>query len=237
MKSSKISFVSDGYKLAGHLFIPDGKPKKLAFLFIQGWQGHQNLPAAQTLANLDYTTMTYDMRGNEESEGNIADFSREDFIKDAGVAYDYLKQQVGEDVAIGAIGSSFGSYTAVLLTEQRDAYCLSLRVPATYPDEGYTDPQLAQFDSKEQEEWRKKEVSYTENHGFKLLHDFKGKVLIIEAGADEIVNAQAPKNYANAVADKTKLTYKVMLGAPHRLENERLQTEYEKLLTAWVETL
>jgi predicted alpha/beta hydrolase len=85
----KISFLSDGYQLSGNLFTSD-KPKKLAFLLIQGWTGHQNLRAAQALADLGFACMTYDMRGNGDSEGNLAEFSRADFVKDAEVAYDYL---------------------------------------------------------------------------------------------------------------------------------------------------
>src|SRR5579864_5720220 len=104
---SKISFTSDGYKLVGNLFIA-GQPKELVFLFIQGWTGHQNIEAAQALTKLGYTTMTYDMRGNRESEGNLAEFTRADFIKDATIAYDYLKQQIGKDTRIGVVGSSFG---------------------------------------------------------------------------------------------------------------------------------
>lgn len=234
---AKISFLSNNYKLAGNLFTPSGKPKKLAFLLIQGWTGRQNIEAAQALTKLGFITMTYDMRGNRESNGNIALFSRADFIKDAVVAYDYLRQQISEDTAIGVIGSSFGSYTAVLLSGQRNVYCLSLRVPATYPDEGFNKPQLAQQkNSKDFAEWRRKKLTYSKNHAFKALHDFNGNVQIIEAGADELVASQAPKNYADAVSNKSMLTYEVMSDAPHRLENEELQADYEKRLIAWVET-
>jgi esterase/lipase len=237
MASRRISFTSDGYKLAGHLFISAGNPKKLAFLFIQGWQGHQNLSAAETLANLNHICMTYDMRGHGESEGDISKFSRADFTKDATIAYDYLKQQINGDVAIGAVGSSFGSYTAILLSEKREVCCLSLRVPATYPNEGYNEPHLAKADPDNFVAWRMKKLGYSENHACKILHDFKGKVQIIEAEADEIVPSQAPKNYAEAVANRNYLAYEVMKNAPHRLANDKLQAEYEKLLIEWVEKL
>ncbi len=235
---SKVSFVSDGYKLAGNLFVPSGEVKKLAFLLIQGWTGHQNIATAQVLARAGFTAMTYDMRGNGESEGDIAEFSRADFIKDAVVAYDYFKQQVGNDTAIGVIGGSFGSYSGVLLSEQREVYCLSLRVPATYPDEGFDEPQLAQKNgSNDFGEWRKKKLSYSENHAFKALHAFTGRVQIIEAQADKLVPSQAPRNYADAVTDKSKLVYEVMPNAPHRLVNEQLQTDYERLLLTWITSL
>lgn len=232
----KISFVSHGYQLAGNLFHSQ-KPHKLAFLLIQGWTGHQNIRAAQALAKLGFTCLTYDMRGNRESEGDIAEFSRADFVQDAVVAYDYLKKQVGLDTAIGVIGSSFGSYTAVLLAERRDVCCLSLRVPANYPDEGFDKSHVAQKNnSNDFKDWRARQLHYTENQVLQALHNFKGKVQIIEAGADEIVNRQVPKNYASAMANKAKLAYHVMQNAPHSLVNNQLRAEYEKLLTAWVLT-
>jgi esterase/lipase len=233
---STIHFTSHGYKLAGNIFQAGGQSKQLAFLFIQGWQGHQNTQAAQRLADLGFTSMTYDMRGNRDSEGNLADFSRADFVSDAVHAYDHLKTHLGKDAGIGVVGSSFGSYTAVMLSTKREVCCLSLRVPASYPDEGFDEPQLAHAGSDALHTWREKELSYNENRAFKALHDFSGPVQIIEAGADEVVTRQAPQNYAHALAAKTRLSYSIMRNAPHSLVDDQLQYEYEQLLTAWVKS-
>jgi esterase/lipase len=230
---TSIQFTSHGYTLAGNFF-PAALPRKIAFLLIQGWTGHQNIPLAEKLAEAGFTTMTYDMRGNRESEGHIADFSRADFIDDAVEAYDYLKQQVGDDVEIGVVGSSFGSYTAVLLATERPVYCLSLRVPASYPDKGFNDPQLGQSDTPELMAWRHEALDYTQNQAFAALHNFAGPVQIIEAENDELVPRQAPQNYAAAVPDKNRLHYVVMKGAPHRLSTPELQSEYERIMLDWV---
>jgi esterase/lipase len=229
-----ISFTSHGYKLSGNLFIASN-PRPLAFLLIHGWMGHQNEQAAQALANLGFTSMTYDMRGHGDSEGNLADFSRADFVADAVVAYDFLKQKVGEDVAIGVVGSSLGSYTAVLLAEQRPVACLSLRVPASYPDKGFTVPKL-RIGLGVNREWRNLPVSY-DNKAFKALHNFTGKVQIIESELDEMVPHQAVQNYADSVVDKQNLQYVVMHGAPHTLESVALREEYLELLTNWVKKI
>jgi esterase/lipase len=233
---AKINFISNGFTLSGNVF-KGAESAKLAFLFIQGWMGHQNILAAQKLASMGFTSMTYDMRGNGESDGNLADFSRADFISDAVNAYDYLKLQAGNGIKIGVVGSSFGSYTAVLLSGEREVECLSLRVPATYPDEGFTDPHLPQVGSEALHAWRRKEQGYEENRAFRALHAFTGDVQIVEAGDDEVVPHQAPQNYANALADKGKLDYVIMTGAPHSLVNDKLQHEYEQLLAGWVKSL
>jgi uncharacterized protein len=235
---AKIQFINDGYTLAGNLFMPKGEQKKLAFLFIHGWVGHQYVDEAQALSGIGHPTMTYDMRGHGESAGNLADFSRADYLEDAAAAYDFFKKQLGEGIKIGVVGSSFGSYTGVLLTEKRDVFCLSLRVPASYPDGGFNAPQLAQVsDARELMAWRQHALDYTQNRAFGALHRFTGSVQIIEAEADECVPSQGPANYANAVSDKIKLRYDVMVNAPHSLVNGQLRAEYERLLLDWVKAL
>jgi esterase/lipase len=233
---SKISFSSEGYVLAGNLFKAQ-QPDSLAFLFIQGWTGHQNVKAAQRLTGMGYTTMTYDMRGNGESEGDLAAFSRADFVADAVMAYDYLKDQVGKETNVVVVGSSFGSYCAVLLTVERKVHGLSLRVPSSYPDEGFNAPQLPHAGSEALHEWRKKALHYSENRAFNALHEFQGKVQIIEAGADEQVARQAVQNYVDAVEGRQSLNYAVMENAPHSLVTAELQGEYEGLLIGWVKLL
>jgi esterase/lipase len=215
----------------GNLF-PSAKPTNIAFLLIQGWTGHQNIAAAQALANLGFTSMAYDMRGNGDSEGDLEEPTRADFLNDAVIAYDFLKLQVGERVQIGVIGSSFGSYTAILLSKQRQVKCLSLRVPANYPDDGFDMPQLAQkYESQDFVEWRKRKLGYPENQALKVLHDFKGEVQIIESGADEMVAHQVIENYTDAITDKQRFDFMVMKDAPHSLVNEQLTDEYVGLLT------
>lgn len=233
-KQTAISFSSHGDKMSGNLFTPTA-PAGAAFLFIQGWTGHQNVAAAQALASLGFTSMTYDMRGNKSSEGDLSKLSRADFLNDAVLAYDFLKQHIGSQTEIGVVGSSFGSYTGILLSEQRPVKCLSLRVPASYPDEGFNDPQEPQSGTPALTKWRRKEVSHSQNKAFGALHNFKGYVQIVEAENDEIVTHQVATNYANAIADKRRLQHDVMQGAPHTLANEQLSAEYVKLLTEWAQ--
>lgn len=227
---TEISFISGVDKINGNLFTAT-KPVNLAFLLIQGWTGTQNLAAAQALADLGFTSLTYDMRGNKSSEGDLSKLSRADFLKDAVIVYDFLKQQVGNQASIGVVGSSFGGYTGILLTEQRPVVCLSLRVPASYPDKGFDEPQLPQ--SKTSASWRQQARSFSENKALNALHKFQGSVQIIEAENDEVIPHQSTLNYANAATDKSKLTHDVMKGAPHNLANEQLSAEYIELLTKW----
>lgn len=226
-----ISFKSAGQIIAGNLF--EGHSDKPAFLFIQGWSGHQNLLTARALATAGYTTLTYDMRGHGDSEGDLASLSRANFINDSVLAYDYLKSQVST-TSIGVVGSSFGSYTAIHLSAQRQAMCLSLRVPAIYPDTGYNEPQLAQIRNKITKTLWEQPLSPDQNKSLAIIHQFRGPVQIIESGNDEIIPRQNVQNIINAVNNPAQLDYHLMKSAPHSLKTEALQHEYRDLLLNWI---
>lgn len=230
---ARITFESNGYTLAGNLFKHVERSKNVAFLFIQGWTGEQNIAAAKTIAELGYATLTYDMRGNGNSEGKLGDFSRADFTLDAIRAYDYLRRHTSNTTMIGVIGNSFGSYISAILTTKRDVISLSLHVPANYPDARYDQPHLAQM-TAERLEWRKKPLDYHQNRALKAIHDFKGKIQIIEDELDEIIARQTPQNYANAVASKSLLSYEVIPNALHTLETAEQQADYSNRLVQWI---
>jgi len=230
-----ISFTSHGQRIAGNLFTAD-KPSPLAFLLLHGWLGYQNVAAAQALATLGCTSMTYDMRGNGDSEGDLSLLTRADFLRDAAVAYDYFREQVGEHVNIGVVGSSFGSYIGILLSEKRAITCLSLRVPANYPDDGlHKTGRTNTVENPEYREWRERALDYSQNKALHALHSFKGNVQIIESEQDEQVPRQTVLNYVHTISDPQMLSYTVMAGAPHSLMTPDVQANYISLLRAWAQ--
>jgi pimeloyl-ACP methyl ester carboxylesterase len=229
-----VTFMADGERIVGNIGVADN-PTNLAFLFLHGWLGRQNSDAAQALAKLGHTSMTYAMRGNSGSEGDITKMTKADFLTDAVVAYDYFREQLDDDRMIGIVGSSFGSYLAVLLTELRDVRCLALRVPANYPDDIFNKPEPTAVSNRKgaYDDWRKKILSPSDNKALRALHSFKGNVLIIESEHDEQVPHQTVCNYGMAVKGSSKRTFVVMRNAPHSLRNSSLQAIYRGLLCDW----
>jgi esterase/lipase len=229
-----VSFTVDSERIVGNLCTAT-KPQGLAFLFIHGWLGHQNTTAAQALADMGCTSLTYAMRGSGDSEGDLTTLTKADFLTDAGKAYDYLRAQVSKDTAIGVVGSSFGSYLGVLLTEQRAGRCLSLRVPANYPDDLFDTPEPTTLATRSNlyTEWRSKPLDSSQNKALNALHGFTGNVQIIESEQDEQVPHQTVVNYVNTIDDKSRLSYTVMEGATHSLKDPVLQTAYGVFLCNW----
>jgi hypothetical protein len=140
---------------------------------------------------------------------------------------------------IVAVGSSYGSFNAVLLTVEREVEALSLRVPANYQDEehelpkwerGGEDPAILA--------WRHEKLDENATASLRALHSFPGKVQILEAEFDEVVPSQGVRNYGDAVKEPSQLEYHVMKGWPHSLgDHEQRNKEYQTILLEWLNRL
>ena len=121
MADTKVTFLSDGLKLAGVVRVPDGiKPgeRRPAFIVMHGFGSNMNstnvLEPCAMFEKLGYVTLRFDMRGCGASEGERARILCLDQVADASNALTFLAQhrQVEPD-RIGLIGSSFGAAVAV----------------------------------------------------------------------------------------------------------------------------
>lgn len=232
------SFRSDGLKLDGTFFYPSNKKEKNpTILFVHGWTGERkrSFQYAQSLSKLGYICMLFDMRGHGTSEGDINTFTIGDFFSDVTAAYDYLSKTEGVDPEnISAVGSSFGGYLIPQLAEKRKIKNLALRVPADYPNEDFN--KLKKFSSGENPKilsWRNKSKKFSKTFALSAIHNFPGKILVIESEKDDIVPHQTILNYLNAVKDRNKLTHIIMKDAPHSIPEGKFRDEIEKTLISW----
>lgn len=212
--------------------------KNKALLFIHGWGSNQDgyMPRAKALAGLGYIGLTFSLRGHGKSSGSLSGLSRQDFLNDAVLAYDYLKNQKNVNPEkIGVVGASFGGYLAVLLTKQRNIKWLALRALANFPDDGFKDVAQVKYprNDKTTYDWRRKKLFYPETMALSALHQYKNDVLIVESGRDEIVPHQCVQNYADAVLNKSKLTYIVMPDADHIIREEKYHRQFIQILSDW----
>lgn len=225
--------VVDGQKVAANLFLP-ARPNGEGVLFIHGWRSSKESPRvfAETLATIGYTSLTFDLRGMGVSEGDASVLSRADFLKDCIAAYDALVTWGGVG-SVSVVGSSFGSYMACLLTGSRPIKRLVLRVPANYPNEGYDTCQAVLSDRLDAVGLAA-ERPVGSTYALDLLRAFSGQVLIVQSGNDKIIHPETVKSFADAVANKSNLAYRVMQDAPHSLSaSPELVKEYADILMDW----
>ena len=225
-------------KLSGNLFMSENiSIDRVAFLIVHGWQSGQDRDyhLAASLLNKGYTSMTVDLRGHGKSEGDINQLTRKDYVNDVLSAYDELVKQAGTMTEIVAIGSSFGAYLLSLLSEQRKLDGLVLRAPANYQDARFTESFMKTRSADDAEIWKSKFNAWNETRSLKAVHDFKGRVLIVESEKDEVVPQSVLQSYADAILNRDLLTYVIMQDAPHSITKlPQLQKEYRDTIFKWL---
>lgn len=117
----KLTFESDGLKIAGVLHIPDSYEagqKLPAFVVLHGFVGSKDESHAEIQATLleemGYATFRFDFRCCGESEGERGQVRCFDQVADTKNAFSFIAKRPEIDAArIGVIGHSFGAAVAV----------------------------------------------------------------------------------------------------------------------------
>ena len=120
MNTSPITFYSEGCKLVGDLYAPDGlRPSepRAGIVLCHGYTGVKDLylpDNAQALVDAGYVVLTFDYKGWGESEGprtRLAPYSR---VADVQAALTFLgMQEAVDERRLGIYGTSYGGATVV----------------------------------------------------------------------------------------------------------------------------
>src|SRR6266508_6908396 len=131
----RVSFVSDGLKLAGVLHAPDGRAqreRRPAFLVLHVFGSNKDsggsVATAKMFVDFGYAALRFDMRGCGESEGVRGRVICLEQVEDTRNAVSYLASRGEIDAKrIGVLGHSFGAAVAVYAAgvEPRLAACVS----------------------------------------------------------------------------------------------------------------
>jgi len=121
MKDNRVTFDSDGLKLAGTVSVPDGlssNQRRSAFIVMHGFGTNMEcgseVQTSRMLNGLGYVTLRFDMRGCGLSEGDRGRVICMEEVSDASNALTYLQTHPSVDPArIGMVGSSFGAAVSV----------------------------------------------------------------------------------------------------------------------------
>jgi cephalosporin-C deacetylase-like acetyl esterase len=118
MKENKVQFFSRGQKLAGILFLPDGKRKRTAGIVLcQGYTGTKELflpLLAQAFCRAGYGCLVFDYRGWGESKGQRGRLFPSEQVEDIRNAMTFLgTHEIVDSERLGLYGTSFGGANAI----------------------------------------------------------------------------------------------------------------------------
>lgn len=205
-------------------------------LFIHGWGVDRDtyLNRAHEIAALGCICLLFDMRGHAATVEQRDEVTREDNLADVVAAYDRLvAHPLVDPTAIAVVGSSYGGYLAATLTGVRAVRWLGMRVPALYQDEDWLVPKQELRDHG-LEAFRLRPVDADENRALGACAAFRGDVLLVKSGCDEVIPAPVTRNYLAALGGVCSLTYRVIQHADHALSEQPWQHAYASLLLGWL---
>lgn len=120
MPSEPVSFYSEGTRLAGDLFLPDGlEPgaRRAGIVLCHGYTGVRNLylpDTAKALTDAGYVVLTFDYKGWGDSDGPKSRLSPYGRVIDSQAALTFLGAQAMVDAQrLGIYGTSYGGATVV----------------------------------------------------------------------------------------------------------------------------
>jgi dipeptidyl aminopeptidase/acylaminoacyl peptidase len=120
MPSEGVSFYSEGTRLSGDLFLPDGLragERRAGVVLCHGYTGVRNLylpDTAKALTDAGYVVLTFDYKGWGDSDGPKSRLSPYGRVIDSQAALTFLGAQPMVDAdRLGIYGTSYGGATVV----------------------------------------------------------------------------------------------------------------------------
>jgi fermentation-respiration switch protein FrsA (DUF1100 family) len=117
MKAEKVSFESEGYRIAGVLHLPDEKKPPCVIAshgLLSSKDSEKYIALGEHIARKGMAMLRFDFRGIGESEGSLEDdtVSRRIADLDSGIAF--VKSYPGLGTRVGLLGSSLGGYISLI---------------------------------------------------------------------------------------------------------------------------
>jgi uncharacterized protein len=120
MPSGTVNFHSEGTRLSGDLFLPDGlrqHEKRAGIVLCHGYTGVRNLylpDTAKALTDAGYVVLTFDYKGWGDSDGPKSRLSPYGRVIDSQAALTFLGAQPMVDAdRLGIYGTSYGGATVI----------------------------------------------------------------------------------------------------------------------------
>lgn len=191
MKRFSVPF--ENTKLIGDLLGTKEDKKKVLFLHGAGQSNRARWQLLrEELLQHGIGSYAFDFIGHGDTGGDISSSS---LARRTDQALQFIKT-LNIPLPLIIIGSSMGTYTALKISEKISTQNLIFLVPAIYDESAYAITFGTQFT-----EAIRKSMSWNNSDAWKILENFKGRLLIIGAEKDETVPRE--------------LTQKIYDSAPH----------------------
>jgi len=178
----------ESHTLIGDILSPGNSPRVLV---LHG-AGKSNRGRFRTLREellaKGISSVAFDFVGHGDTGGDLQNSSLSSRTRQACRVVDALK--LPQPLAV--IGASMSAYTAVKLLEHFQIKCLILLVPAMYSSQAYTRPFNWGFSDV-----IRQPRSWVQSDAWRLLADFRGRLLIVAAENDQII----PHDVINRIYD------------------------------------
>jgi dipeptidyl aminopeptidase/acylaminoacyl peptidase len=122
MKVEKVSFASEGQKIAGILHLPDEKNPACVIAshgLLSSKNSEKYIALGEHLSGKGIAMLRFDFRGIGESEGRFEDDTVSRRIADLDSAIAFVKSYPGMGNRIGLLGSSLGGYISLIVASRK----------------------------------------------------------------------------------------------------------------------
>ncbi len=226
-----VSFKSNDERLSGRTYQPPGgRSSKPGLLFVHGLHSNQegyHVRATAAATALDTVCLTFDLSGHGRSTGQLDNLTPRDHLTDLLAAYDNLVLQDNVDSArLGICAASYGAYLTALLVSLKPVKALLLRAPALYSDDIVRMPIGRR---------RRSAPVAGPNAALTNIGQFRGRLLILESGNDELIPHSVVKAYVEAAHGNAH--HQVIADATHRLTDPVWQQAFVDAIITWFRSL
>jgi hypothetical protein len=204
-------------------------------LVLPGWDddGQHQFDALRVRLEVHgWTCRRADLPDSSWPAARRAKFSRASALFQVLQGYSALESAVqGGPIAVA--GFSFGAYMGAFLAVARPVRHLILRSPAIYADADWSEPKEA-LDRDVVARYREQHLAPSQNRALACCARYKGDVLLVESGNDQVMPPPVAASYAAAFSRVRSLSRQTLQGADHQLTERTWQESYVRLVVEWL---
>jgi hypothetical protein len=230
MKIEKVTFLSEGQKLAGILHLPEKKNPPCIIAshgLLSSKASEKYIALGDKLSQEGIAMLRFDFRGIGESEGRMEDDTISRRILDLGSAIEFIRSRRDLGSRIGLLGSSLGGYVSLIKASQEEKIraVVIWATPFHLDDlkanpgaEGHPLPEEAFFED-------------LPKHRLLPLLPKVCNCLVIHGEKDELVSVDQAWEIFHSLSAPKEIH--ILEGADHRLTDPAHRSRAMELSTAW----